>query len=818
MRGENLEEKKGKRRKWKSNTVLNYFRYRKENPTIQQQFADLKRGLSEITDAEWAEIPEVGDLTRKKGKKGRNMESKLGERYSAIPDSILVSNVESTKMDTSIDLNTHIPSNQALTDFVQFGQARDKVLGLKLDQMSDSVSGQSTVDPKGYLTDLSSVVLKSDAEISDIKKARTLLKSVIVTNPSHAPGWIAAARLEEFAGKMAAARDIMKQGCAQCPTSEDVWLEAARLNLPEAAKSILAASVKHIPDSVKIWLKAASLETETNGKKKVLRRALEFIPNSFKLWKSVVSLEDDPQNAKILLSRAVECVPLSVDLWLALARLETYENSKKVLNKARISIPTSHEIWIAAAKLEESQGYDLKVEMIIERAVSVLSSKGGTLEREGWIKEAESLEKEGSLKTCRAIIHTTVGIGVEEEDQKVTWMEDAQSCTSHGSFVTARSIYEYATKVLNHKKSVWRRWAFFEKAHGTKEELDFVLKESVVHCPHAEILWLMRAKEAWKGGDISASKRILESAFAANPNSEEIWLAAIKLEVETGEYERARELLRSARSKADTERVWMKSALLERHLSKNKEALDLLEEALKKFPSFPKLWMMKGQIIEETSVESARDIYAQGVKKNPKSIPLWILSSRIEEKAGFSIRARAVLEKARVMIPKNPDLWMEAVRVEIRSGNAAMAKALMAKALQEVPNSGLLWSEAIILESRPARKAKSTDALKNCENDALVVSTIARLFWSERKYEKARNWFQRASKVDPDLGDNWSWWVKFESLHGTPESVAFVLETAVASDPHHGELWISMTKDTNNVGKPVIDMLQVLASRLENTL
>jgi hypothetical protein len=58
------------------------------------------------------------------------------------------------------------------------------------------------VDPKGYLTDLTSIKISSDAEISDIKKARLLLKSVIQTNPKHAPGWIAAARLEEVAGKL----------------------------------------------------------------------------------------------------------------------------------------------------------------------------------------------------------------------------------------------------------------------------------------------------------------------------------------------------------------------------------------------------------------------------------------------------------------------------------------------------------------------------------------------------------------------------------------------------------------------------------------
>ena len=44
-------------------------------------------------------------------------------------------------------------------------------------------------------------------------------------------------------------------------------------------------------------------------------------------------------------------------------------------------------------------------------------------------------------------------------------------------------------------------------------------------------------------------------AFAANPNSEEIWLAAVKLESENNEYERARELLKRARGSAATARV-----------------------------------------------------------------------------------------------------------------------------------------------------------------------------------------------------------------------------------------------------------------------
>ena len=44
-------------------------------------------------------------------------------------------------------------------------------------------------------------------------------------------GWIAAARLEEVTGHMQSARNIITKGCEVCPKSEDVWLEAARLQV-----------------------------------------------------------------------------------------------------------------------------------------------------------------------------------------------------------------------------------------------------------------------------------------------------------------------------------------------------------------------------------------------------------------------------------------------------------------------------------------------------------------------------------------------------------------------------------------------------------
>ena len=71
----------------------------------------------------------------------------------------------------------------------------------------------STFNKEGYMTDLNSLKVNTDTEISDLKKARTLLKSVILSNPKSASGWIAAARVEEMDGKVQEARNILANAC-----------------------------------------------------------------------------------------------------------------------------------------------------------------------------------------------------------------------------------------------------------------------------------------------------------------------------------------------------------------------------------------------------------------------------------------------------------------------------------------------------------------------------------------------------------------------------------------------------------------------------
>jgi pre-mRNA-processing factor 6 len=467
--------------------------------------------------------------------------------------------------------------------------------------------------------------------------------------------------------------------------------------------------------------------------------------------------------------------------------------------------------------LEEANGNEEAVRKVIRKAVKTLAKHGVQVEREEWLTEAENCEKSGSKVTCEAIVMETVGLGLEDEDRKATWIEDSENMLGRGSIQTARAILAHATSVFPGKQSLWLRVAQLERKHGDNKSLEDVLQKSVRYCIKSEILWLMLAKHKWQTGDVKGAQEILANAFDALPGSEKIVLAAVKLEKENDGYELARMVLERARSSAPTERIWMKSALLERELQRTDAEKQLLESGLAKFPKYWKFYCMLAQFYERLQNDSeAREIYLNGLKECVDCIPLWIGLSRLEERTNGLSRARAILEKARLRNPQNADLWLEAIRVEARGGEQRIAFNMLAKALQECPKSGTLWAEAIEMESRAAKKARSVDALKRCDQDPHVILAVAKLFWSNRQLDKARTWFNRATSANPDLRGmpGGATLYKFEVQHGTPEQQQEVVNKCVQQEPHHGEKWILESKNPNNHKLKTDQILSLVASRV----
>ncbi|KAG2297478.1 hypothetical protein Bca4012_003282 [Brassica carinata] len=463
--------------------------------------------------------------------------------------------------------------------------------------------------------------------------------------------------------------------------------------------------------------------------------------------------------------------------------------------------PEEPVIWITVARLEEADGHTAMVWNTIEMCVETLQRGGVVIDREYWINAARVCERGRYVVTCKAIIKNFIGIGVDEEDRKRTWLADAEMSKKRGFIETARAIYEHS--VFLNKKSIWLKAALLEKSHGSRASLDALLRKAVTNVPQAEILWLMGAKEKLLAGDVTAGRAILQEACGVIPNSAEIWLAAFKLEYENKEMERARMLLAKARERVESERVWMKSAIVERELGNVEEERRLIDEGLKQFPTFFKFWLILVQLEERfNNLEQAKKACESGLKHCPNCIPLWVSYANLEERVNELNKAREILITARKKNPYVADLWLAAVRVELRHDNRGEAENLLSKALQECPKSGILLAADIEMATRSQRKTKSMDAMKKCFRDPHVTAAVAKLFWQEKKVEKARAWLKRAVTLNQDIGDHWALYYKFELQHGTEVRQKAILAKCLAREPKRGEKWQAISKAVENAHQP----------------
>ena len=93
------------------------------------------------------------------------------------------------------------------------------------------------------------------------------------------------------------------------------------------------------------------------------------------------------------------------------------------------------------------------------------------------------------------------------------------------------------------RRNLWRKVADLERAYGArfisfscilkhftdltlKNQKDGILNFAVVHCPQAEVLWLLAAEEKWLTNNVPAT---LPSAFVANLESGQILVSCCQV-------------------------------------------------------------------------------------------------------------------------------------------------------------------------------------------------------------------------------------------------------------------------------------------------
>jgi pre-mRNA-processing factor 6 len=119
------------------------------------------------------------------------------------------------------------------------------------------------------------------------------------------------------------------------------------------------------------------------------------------------------------------------------------------------------------------------------------------------------------------------------------------------------------------------------------------------------------------------------------------------------------------------------------------------------------------------------------------------------------------------------------------------------------------------LEPRTQRKPRSLEAIKKVDSDPVLFVAVARIFWGDRKLDKAQSWFEKALVLDADQGDSWAWYYRFLCQHGTEAKRGEVVTKCVLNEPRHGEVWQAVAKKPENARKGTEEILKLVAAELE---
>merc|ERR1719353_473058 len=567
------------------------------------------------------------------------------------------------------------PMTRGGSSMNDLGEARGTVLAVKLDRIMDSVSGQTVMDPKGYLTDLNALSVQSDTDVSDIKKARTLLKSVTQSNPKHGPGWIAAARLEEVAGKTQDAHEVLNEARTHVPTASQIWVTAAQLEETQGNEKMVDLILSRALDSLSAngvtadrdaWIKHAE-EAEKNGYiktcngiiKATVRVGLE--DSDAKLFKQTIMSDAEAslargavETARAVYTHALGILKAKKGLWLRLAELEmkhgTPQSLDDVLSRAVSFCPNAEILWLMAAKQKWIHGDVSAARQILAEAFT--HSK----DSEAIHLAAIKLENENNeIQRARLLLMRS---RMQCDTPKI-WMQSVQLEREQGEYETAIKLCNEA--ILKHGGSHPKLWMILGQSYEEIQppQLDDAAKafdKGIQNNPRNVYLWLCASQCARKAGKLTKARAILEKARVQLPSNEFLWLGGVDVETAA---------------------------------SNEKVATHLMSRALQECPNSGVLWSRAIEL-EPKASQNAKSVDA--LKKCENDTYVIVAVAKLFWKDMKTAKARKWFNRAVSLNHSLGDAWGAYLAFELACGSVHEQRDLIQRFAETQPNQGITWN------------------------------------------------------------------------------------------------------------------------------
>ncbi|KIJ18606.1 hypothetical protein PAXINDRAFT_128870 [Paxillus involutus ATCC 200175] len=580
--------------------------------------------------------------------------------------------------------------------------------------------------------------------------------------------------------------------------------------------------IRRTRGSIKEWTQYANWEASQNEfdrSRSVFERALDVDPRGVQLWLSYTEMElkaRNVQHARNLFDRAVTLLPRVDQLWYKYVYLEellqNVPGARQVFERWMQWEPDD-KAWQAYIKMEERYNEPDRASVVYERWIAVRPDP------RVWVKWAKFEEERGKLDKAREVFQTALQFFGDEEEQ----IEKAQAVFNAFAkmeirlkeYERARVIYKFALERLPRSKSatLYAAYTKFEKQHGTRSILESTVlgkrriqyEDEVTHDGRNYDVWFdyIRLEEGAlrtlreEGGTkeeedaaVGRVREVYERAVAHVPPGQEkrhwrryifLWLDyALFEELETKEYERARQVYRTALSLLPHKqftfaKLWVMAARFEIRQLDLPSARKILGNGI---GMCPKEALFKGYIQLEMDLrefDRVRALYEKYLEYDPTNSPAWIKYAELETALEDFARAEAIFELgvSQPSLTMPEILWKAYIDFEVdEQGDREKARSLYER-LISLSGHHKVWISYAEFEgsSMPLPKAMREEEEENEDAEPRMVAgdaVLARQVF-ERGYKDLKNKGLKAERVA--LLEAWK---AYEEANGSEADVAKV--------------------------------------------
>ena len=625
-------------------------------------------------------------------------------------------------------------------------------------------------------------------------------------------------------------------------------------------RTLFEKNIRYRREHIGNWIKYAKFEEENKEYERarsVYERALEVEFRNATLWLRYVEFElrvENINHARNVLDRAIQILPRVDFLWYKYVWMEElcqdYAKCRTVFERWVQWLPDDN-VWIAYARFEVRQNNNDSAQNILQRYCQAYPTCNA------YVKYAKFVEYEmNNIPLARSIYETALTTLELEEIQsnarffiQFTNMEERQN-----EYDRARVIYQYAIQLLqlndddddnmnsmdttttkddeiskdekSKRQQLYQQYLTFEKKHGTKNQIEFVVVQQhqkdyeakIVQNPYDYDLYIeyttmlqdyqQQQQHQQQPSSLSSSdaaaltttqnqiRDIYERGMGQvppDPNHKDSWRRYIYIVIYYAIYE---ELMNRNRSRA----IQIYTTCLNKIIPHSKF-------------TFLKIWILLGQLyIRDHNIVATRKLFGRALgtilqhakKANSPNAPMKKLEKmydtyiQIELALGEIDRCRKLYNQMVQQISTRSTVWIQYANFEATVGESDRCRAIYELALSmqdKLDSPEMVWKSYIDYEMEEG----DSDKVRILYDKLLQLTQHIKVYISYGQFEctsigsgiaKAREIFQQAYQYFKSLNNNdhmnhsnngkeervllLDAWRALEKVHGTMDDVAVV--------------------------------------------